>query len=72
MKSQIYDKLLNENTLEKIPSVKAMLLDDPCGYIALPETGFYCSILDFLGVEKGLVYLLGDFEEFLIDILTPC
>jgi len=70
VKSEIYDKLLDEKTLEKIPSVKTMLLDDPCGMIGLPEAGFYCQILSNMGVEKGLVYLLGDYEEYLIDILN--
>jgi len=72
-KSEIYTKLLNEETVSKIPTVKTVLLGDLCQVLNATNSyssRFFCQSLSDLGKPKGLIYLLGEYEDALSQALS--
>jgi len=63
VKTQIYSQLLDEETVREVPEVQQMLLGDVCKLITTSAVTFYCNILDQMGSEKGLVYVLESYEQ---------
>ena len=73
VKSEVYTKLLNEETVNKIHAVKTVLLGDACGILDTSNSSissFFCQILKDTGKQTGLVYLLGEYEDALITALN--
>jgi len=58
-----------KKTIKNIPDVETMLLDDVCGFVKVPSAAFYCKILSGQGMERGLIYLLGYYEEAMNNYL---
>jgi len=70
VKSQIYEKLLNDETIDKLPDVKTMLLGDACSLITEPVAQVYCTLMRKQDAETGLVYVLAKYEGILNDYLN--
>jgi len=70
VKSQIYSKLLDEDTVEKIPDVETMLLGDACSLMGdSSQAQFYCQIMKNADTNTGLVYVLAYYEDALSNYL---
>ena len=67
-KSDIYTKLLNDETVKKIPAVKTVLLGNVCEVLNATSSfssNFFCQSLIDSGKPQGLIYLLGTYEDAL-------